>query len=96
MSNKNKPYQNKNTWIRGLYILLLLFCLGIAKFVTAFVVMFQFLNVLFTASTNQQLLKFGNSLSIYHYQVMMYVTYNSDDKPFPFSDWPDEPVAEKK
>ena len=93
MSNKNKPYQNKNTWIRGLYILFLLFCLGVAKFVATFVVMFQFLNVLFTDNTNPQLLKFGNSLSIYHYQVMMYATYNTDDKPFPFTDWPDELIS---
>ena len=90
MTDKNKAYKNKETWIRGLYILFLLFCLGIAKFVATFVVTFQFFYVLFTANTNPQLLKFGNSLSIYHYHVMMYATYNSDDKPFPFSDWPDK------
>ncbi|OAD23647.1 hypothetical protein THIOM_000515, partial [Candidatus Thiomargarita nelsonii] len=27
-------------------------------------------------------------LSIYIHQILLYLTYNSEEKPFPFSSWP--------
>lgn len=89
MNEEAKSYKDKSVWIRGLYMLIFLFFLGVAKFVAFVVIVFQFLNVLFTTETNQQLLKFGKSLSIYHYQVVMFLTYNSEEQPFPMSDWPE-------
>ena len=90
MNEEVKSYKNKSVWLRGLYMLIFLFFLGVAKFVAFVVIVFQFLNVLFTTEMNQQLLKFGESLSVYHYQVMMFLTYNSEEKPFPMGDWPEE------
>ena len=89
MNEEVKPYKDKSVWLRGLYMLVFLFFLGVAKFVAFVVIIFQFLNVLFTTETNQQLLKFGESLSVYHYQVMMFLTYNSEEHPFPMGDWPE-------
>ena len=93
MNEEEKPYKDKSVWLRGLYILIFLFFLGVAKFVAFVVIVFQFLNVLFTTETNQQLLKFGESLSIYHYQTMMYLTYNTEEQPFPFGEWPEPSKA---
>lgn len=90
MNEEVKPYKDKSVWFRGLYMLIFLFFLGVAKLVAFVVIVFQFLNVLFTTETNQQLLKFGKSLSIYHYQVMMFLTYNSEEQHFPMGDWPEE------
>lgn len=86
-----ESYKDRSVWLRGLYMLVFMFFLGVAKFVTLVVVIFQFLTVLLTAVTNKKLIRFGQSLSTYHYQVMMYLTYNSEERPFPFGDWP-EPV----
>lgn len=80
----------KDTWIRGLFLLLFAFILGVAKVVTAAVVVIQFFFTVFTGGTNDNLRHFGAGLSRFTYQVMLYLTYNSDDKPFPFQPWPGE------
>ncbi|VAW83299.1 hypothetical protein MNBD_GAMMA16-409 [hydrothermal vent metagenome] len=62
--------------------------LSVAKVVTIAVMAFQFLSVLFTRSTNQQLQTLGKSLSTYHYQIIIFLTFNSEVLPYPFTDWP--------
>ena len=91
MNDENTDtYKDKSTWMRGLYMLIFMLFLGIAKFVSFAVILFQFFTVLFTSKSNPKLIKFGESLSIYHYQVMMFLTYNSEEHPFPMGDWPDQ------
>ena len=80
-----------NTWLRGLFMLLFFLIAGVARFVIAVVVLFQFLSVLFTGNTNAQLLTLGQSLSTYIYQITLFLTFNSEQRPFPFSNWPDGP-----
>jgi hypothetical protein len=43
----------------------------------------------FSGQTNENLRFFGASLATYIYQALMFVTYNSDEKPFPFAPWPE-------
>lgn len=90
------------TWIRGLFILMFVFLLVIARVVTGAVVVIQFLFTVFSGQVNENLRYFGASLASYVYQALLFVTYNSDEKPFPFAPWPepdmqtsaDEPDAE--
>ena len=70
-------------------MLLFIFLMGVAKFVTLVVVALQFLMVLFTAKTNDNLIRFGKSLSVYQYQIMLFLTYNSEFRPFPVGEWPE-------
>lgn len=88
-----ESYKDRSVWLRGLYMLIFMFFLGVAKFVAFAVIVFQFLTVLFSAETNQKLVRFGQSLSTYHYQVMMFLTYNSEEHPFPIGDWPEQVKA---
>jgi len=91
MNDKNEQhYKNSSVWLRGLFMLIFIFFMGVVKFVTPVVAGFQFLAILFTAEKNNNLLKFGKSLSVYDYQIMLYLTYNSEFKPFPMGDWPNE------
>ncbi len=76
------------TWIRGFFILLFVFLLVIARVVTGAVVVIQFLFTVFTGQTNDNLRFFGASLASFIYQALLFVTYNTDDKPFPFAPWP--------
>jgi len=47
---------------------------------------------LFTAETNKALEQLGQSLATYTYQIVRYLTYNTEERPFPFDlDWPDGP-----
>ncbi len=82
---------DKETWLRGLYMLLFILIAGVARFVIAVVVLFQFFSVLFTGNTNAQLLTLGQNLSTYIYQITLFLTFNSERRPFPFGDWPDGP-----
>ncbi len=38
---------------------------------------------------NQRLMAFTEGLNRFVFQIAQFLTYNSDDKPYPFSDWPD-------
>jgi len=80
----------KPTWTRGLYILLFVVIYNIAEIVIYGVVVLQFLFTLFTGTRNAQLLSLGKNLSTFVYQVFTYLTYNSDEKPYPFAPWPGE------
>lgn len=79
----------KGTWIRGffmciffaiVYYLLILLIAAIA--------IFQFGSLLFTGKLNVLLIDFGQSLSVYSQQIISFLTYNSEQKPFPFTEWP--------
>ena len=80
--------QNPSSWKRLLYMILFGVLYNVAEMVLVIVVVLQFFSNLFTGSTNVYLLSFGKQLSLYIYAVMKYLTYNSEQLPFPFSEWP--------
>ena len=49
----------------------------------------QFIFSLVTGANNTNLREFGDSLGRYIQQMVAFLTYNSDDKPFPFTPWPE-------
>jgi hypothetical protein len=88
--------RDSNAWTRLLFMLLFTVLYGVAEMVLTAVVIFQFLVVLFTGGRNARVLSLGGSLSTYAYQVFRYLTYNSEERPFPFADWPsDRPLVEQ-
>ena len=76
------------TWLRGLFMLLFAVFFNIAEFILGAIVVFQFLNVLVTAKPMPRLVGFGESLGRYVYQIVRYLTFDTEDRPFPFADWP--------
>lgn len=89
MGNEIKEnLKDKTTWSRGLYMLLFIVFHSIARVVLFAVVIFQFLLTLFTHQPNSRLLKLGQGLSTYIYQVLQFLTYNSEYHPYPFGAWP--------
>jgi hypothetical protein len=87
--------KSKDVWMRGLYMVLFAFIYGVTDFVLFATVIIQFLIRLLTGDINKQLQSFGYSLSQYIYQVILFLTFNTDDKPFPFDDWPSSPKSEE-
>ncbi len=84
-----KNLKRRSTWIRLLFMGLFVVIYMITRIVFGAVVVFQFMWVLFTAETNKQLTELGQSLATYTYQIMRYLSFNSEDKPFPFNPkWP--------
>lgn len=89
--------KDKTTWTRGLYMLLFIFCYGIAKVVIFAIVILQFLLTLFTRQPNSRLLKLGQGLCTYIYQILQFLTYNGEYHPYPLGAWPKgEPRATQK
>jgi len=83
-----------DTWIRGIFMLLFGLCYSVAEVLLLAISVFQFLSALITGSTQPRLLSFGKSLSDYVYQIYLFLTFNSEERPFPFSPWPgEEPPA---
>ena len=78
----------KETWIRLLYVLLFVVFYGIAKAVFGVIVFVQFGFKLITHETNDNLLRFSTGLNKYIYEILQFMTFNSNEKPYPFSDWP--------
>ncbi len=76
------------TWLRGLFMLLFAVIYYIAVILLAAIVVFQFLNVLVTAKPMPRLVAFSESLGRFIYQIVRYLTFDTDDRPYPFADWP--------
>ena len=80
--------KNKRNWLRVLFMALFLMIYWIAEMVIFLVIFLQWISTIVTGETNEQLKTFGQSLSTYIYQIMRYLTYNTEDKPFPLAAWP--------
>jgi len=76
------------TWIRAIYMLVFAVIYSIAEILLVAVVIFQFLSRLVFGQSNERLLALGRSLAAFIFQIIQFLTYNSEDKPFPFGDWP--------
>ncbi len=75
-----------DTWLRGFFMLVYAFFCYLAFNILMVVVFFQFAVVLLSGKRNDKLLYFGDILSTYIYQIIMYITYNTNIKPFPFGE----------
>jgi hypothetical protein len=83
----------RETWIRLLFVILFAFIYGVAEVVLFALIVLQFGFKLITGNRNESLLQFSAGLNRFFYQILQFITFNSDNKPFPFSNWPD-PVTE--
>ena len=75
-------------WLRLVFMLLFAAVLQLASLVMWILVAVQFLFSLITGEDNQHLRRFGHALSTYIYDVLKFLCYSSEEKPFPFADWP--------
>jgi Domain of unknown function (DUF4389) len=79
----------RSTWMRLLFMIVMTVCYAVARLVIGVVVVLQFLHVLFTGETNPRLKDLGLSLARYDYQIVEYLTFNTETRPFPFdAEWP--------
>ena len=88
MTDKKTTLSNTNTWIRLAYMMLFTLLLMAARLVVSIVVFVQFLLVLVTGSDNENLRNLGQGLGKWIYQTVMFLTFNTESKPFPFDEWP--------
>ena len=88
--NIKESMKDNSTWMRILYMFIFVIIFNILELLIAALVIFQVLVLLFTGEKNQRLLGFGSMLSQYAYRILQFLTFNSEEKPFPFADWESE------
>jgi len=76
-----------STWKRIGFILVFAVIAGVVRTLIWVVVILQIAAALFTGNTNQHILGFGQKLAAYLYHILLFMTFNTDALPFPFSDW---------
>lgn len=95
-STKKQKWQNKSAWKRGLAMVGYGFVSGLVRMAITLIAVFQFFTFLFTEQPNKPLIKLGKSLNNYMYQINNFLTFNAEEYPFPFADWPECSVEIKK
>ena len=75
------------TWKRIGFILIFAVIAGVVRTLIWVVVLLQIAASLLTGNTNQHILGFGQQLAGYLYHIMLFMTFNTDEVPFPFSAW---------
>lgn len=81
--------KSRATWTRLLFMVICYILVSIASFVGTFVVVLGFLWVLFSGKVNRQIQQVGQSLAAYIYEIIRYLTFNTEERPFPLGgEWP--------
>jgi len=84
------------TWKRGLFMLISCVLASVAFFFCSVIVVLGFFWVLFSGEVNRQIKEAGQSVAAYLYNIARYLTFNTEEKPFPLGgEWPSG-VSEKK
>jgi len=87
--------KSRSTWLRLVFMFVFYVLGSVATLVASVVVVLGFLWVLFTGNTNDQLKRTGQGIATYIAQIIEYLTYNSDVRPFPFdAGWPAPEVVD--
>ncbi len=80
--------RNADTWIRGLFIIVFAVIFYVLYIVIWLLVIFQFFTKVLTGKLNDNLSSFSESLTHFAFQILRYITFQSEERPFPFSPWP--------
>jgi len=78
-----------NSWIRLVFMIAFVVVLYLIIAPVILVIMIaQVIFTLLTGSQNTNLKDFSNALAQYIYQILKFLLYGIEDKPFPFTDFP--------
>jgi hypothetical protein len=93
MTNQNNSditqnLKNPAFWKRLLFMALFAIAYTVAEFAIWVVILFLIFFNLFTGGSNERAVTLGRQVSAYIYHLLLYLTYNTEERPFPFTDWP--------
>ena len=85
----NKPAADRNLWLRLLFSLFY-FVIGfyVVKVIMAVIVIMQFIFELLQGDINRRLCRIGSQLARYEAQIVLFLSHNSQVRPYPFAEWP--------
>lgn len=82
-----KNIASSNIWVRGFFMILFFMVGYIIRCLVLLISFFQFIYTICCGKPNTKLLQFGNGLGAYVYQIIMFITFNTEEKPYPFAEW---------
>tara|TARA_B110000459_G_scaffold65437_1_gene73438 strand:- start:53 stop:415 length:363 start_codon:yes stop_codon:yes gene_type:complete len=88
-ANIKSNLTNINQWTRIIYMILFTVFFNVASFVIGVIVLLQALFALVTGGQNNNIQKLGTGLAQYISEILSYLTYTTEEKPFPFKSWPE-------
>lgn len=90
MTENPQTTNKRNILLRGFYMLLMIFAFHVSITLMYVITVIQFLLVLLNDSPNERLLVLGGNLARYLRQIANFLTFASEEIPFPFSNWPED------
>ncbi len=88
--NSATDLDKRSIWVRGLLMILMGLAYQVAGTVLFFMAIIQFVVVVANDTPNLRLAAFGRSLGRFQSQIASFVSFASEDAPFPFADWPSD------
>ena len=79
------PITNTGPWLRGVYMLLFSVIYKIVELGIFFIAAFQYGHNIFIGQPQAKLVSFGKKLSDYNYSIYLFLTFNSETRPYPFN-----------
>lgn len=75
----------KNDLIRGAFMMFFLVAARFVAMLVVLIALFQFICTLITRKPKDNLKNFGKDLSLYAAEIIKFLSYSTDRKPWPFS-----------
>ena len=89
MNDTPTPNNKRHRLARVIYMLLMALAFQVCGAVLCIVVVIQFVMVLLNDVPNVRLVSLGRGLGNYLRQIVNFLTFASEELPFPFSAWPE-------
>lgn len=83
----NENLKKLSTWQRIFFMLVYSVIVGLVRILLWAVILLQIASSLLTGKPNENILSFGSNLAAYLYHILLFLTFNTEKLPFPFSDW---------
>ena len=82
--------------LTALYMVLFYFIFSVSEIVLIFLGIVQLVVSLLAGEPNPKLQRFGAQFGEYVASIARYISMKSSIKPYPFSDWPEDPDTEQE
>jgi hypothetical protein len=79
----------RDVWMRGLFMLLFMIGFTFGVWLLNFLAIVQFVWLLVAREPSLFIARFGSSLSLWLAEIGRFLTSATDDRPFPWRQWPD-------
>jgi len=88
MNNTSATNGKRSIWLRGVLMILMAIAFHICGTLLALGAIIQFVLALLSNTPNAHLIAFARSLGLYLSQIADFVSFGTEEVPFPFSEWP--------